>query len=101
MARMPLAMRTQPHADALTAAQFFKRDLDGFSKTAAMRATGLSYSAVHDTTDDAKTPRVDTMLRLQEWSLAAIAEHGCYISAAKTLGVSEPGPAAIAKAAGE
>lgn len=74
----------------LTAAEFFKRDLPGFSKTDAHRQTQLAYSTVHDAAQTSPRARPETLRALQEWSLGAIAEHGVYISAAKTLGLSEP-----------
>lgn len=61
-----------------------------FSKTAAKAGTSLSYSAVHDATVAKKTPRRETLERLQKWSLAAIPEFNCYISAIKTLRLAEP-----------
>lgn len=81
-----MATRAAP----LTAAEFFARKLSGFSKTDAQHATKLAYSTIHDAgrADCESTP--ETLKALQEWSESAIAEHGVYISAAKSLGLSEP-----------
>lgn len=74
----------------LTAREFFERKLPSFTITAAQIATKHAYSALHDcVSGKTRSPRKDLLIALQEWSIAAIAEHGVYISAAKTLGLPE------------
>jgi len=81
---------TDPAPEALTAREFFARELDGCSKTDAHRATGIAYSTIHDiAAKDGMQPRKDTLQRLQDWSLRAAALHGVYISALRTLGIEE------------
>ncbi len=77
-------------AAPLTAAEFFARKLAGFSKTDAQHATKLAYSTIHDAGRANCESTPETLRSLQEWSESAIAEHGVYISAAKSLGLSEP-----------
>ncbi len=77
-------MATPIKATALTAREFFDKGIKGFSKTDAEKATGLSYSAIHDSTIDGVRPRPATLAKLQRWSLAAVAEHGVYLSGEKT-----------------
>ena len=94
-------MATPSKPVGLTAAEFFGKKLDGYSKTDAHRGTSLSYSAIHDATDAEKTPRADTLRALQMWSLGAAEKHGVYISAAATVGFTEPTATDLRKAAGE
>jgi hypothetical protein len=85
----------------LTAAEFFDRARkmarmhDRFSKARAAEDTRMSYSAIHDATIALRSPRRETLEALQKWSLAAISEFNCYISAIKTLGLVEPTPIEI------
>jgi hypothetical protein len=75
---------------ALTAPEFFAKNFPGFSMTDAQLATGIAYSTVHAVAHGRRTPTLETAEKLQRWSLAATAEHGVYISAARTLGIEEP-----------
>lgn len=74
----------------LSAADFFARALPGFSKTDASKATPLAYSTIHEATRPDASTSAGTARALQAWSEAAIGAHGVYISAAKTMGLSEP-----------
>ncbi len=83
-------MTIHAKARALTAAEFFAKGFHGFSKTDAKAATRLSYSAIHDATLPGKSARPRTLRLLQDWSLAAVEEHGAYLSASATAGIAEP-----------
>jgi hypothetical protein len=86
--------------EGLTAGEFFERRLPGFKMHDAHYATRLSYSAIHDCAKNKTSPRPQTAQRLQEWSLSAVSKHRVYISATKTLGLSEPGDEELAAAGG-
>jgi hypothetical protein len=88
-------------SEALTAEDFLGRELAGCTVADASRATGISYQTIHAAKHGARV-RSDTAKALQDWSVKVGAQHGVYISAAKTLGFSEPTASEIraAKAAG-
>ena len=75
-----------PHPTPLTAREFFKGCLEGYSKTDAARGTGLAYTAVHDASCDGPSRKLKTLTRLMRWSFGAIEKHGCYLSATKRSG---------------
>jgi hypothetical protein len=82
---------------ALTAREFFAEHYEGFSMSAAQLGTGMAYSTIHAAANpDERKPSEETAKKLQEWSLAAIPRHRAYISAAKTLGLTEPDVSALA-----
>jgi hypothetical protein len=85
--------------EGLSASEFFERRLPGFLKADAMREADVSLPTIRAACAGTSI-RTDTAEKLQSWSLRAIPQHGVYISAPKTLGVSEPGPGEIAAAAG-
>jgi hypothetical protein len=76
--------------EALSAQDFFARDLPGCSMTDAHLATRIAYSTVLDIAHGKCSPRVKTVKRLEQWSREAAAAHGIYLSAARTLGLDAP-----------
>jgi hypothetical protein len=76
----------------LTPQEFFGRKLTGFSQAAARRATGLAGTTISDCAlgKHAHGARPETLRALETWSRLAIAPHGCFISAAKALGLDAP-----------
>lgn len=75
----------------MSAAEFFALKLPGCSLSDAHRATGISYTTIHDLAHSRTgTPRRETVLRLEEWSKVAGVTHAVFISAPKTMGF-EPG----------
>jgi len=79
----------EPTATPMSAREFFEKQLLGFNKTDAHKATGLAYTAVHDASCDGPTRKIETLKKLMRWSFRALEEHGCYLSVARTLGLSE------------
>ena len=75
--------------EGLSAVAFFARRLEDCSPHVAHLATGLSYTTVCDHAHGVvKAPRLETLERLQRWSVAAAARrHGCYILATACLDV--------------
>ncbi len=93
----------------MTAAEYFgrtpeeakaAREAGRRSMQQAHRDTGVAYGTIHaaKSTGKATAPLAQ---KLQDWSLPFAEECGAYISAPKTLGVSEPSVHEIRKAAGE
>jgi hypothetical protein len=64
----------------LTAHEFFAKHCAGYTKSDAQLATRLAYSTINDAARDGAWPRPETLRKLEEWSRAAIAEHGYFIS---------------------
>lgn len=74
----------------LTAREFFAKDLNGCRVREAHFQTQLSYAALYGIADGStKAPAVESLRKLEAWSRVAGAEHGVYISAARTAGFTE------------
>ena len=78
-----------PHPSGpLTVAEFFDRELDGVTMTAAQIATGLAYTTVFRARSGGVCA-VETAKQLAAWSrtLPSAVAAGVWIDAARTLGL--------------
>jgi hypothetical protein len=87
----------------MTAQEYFSLGFEDGTRMDAVRSAGLSYGTVHTAAHGGKIT-ADVADKLQRWSISVGAQldggQYAYISAALTLGLSEPSEDEIRKAAG-
>lgn len=88
-------------ARGVTAAEFFAQEFDRGDRMAAVRGAEISYPSVYEAARGRKTG-LAIAVALQAWSMRVGAKRNgvtWYISAAKTVGLSEPSAEDLRKAA--